>query len=81
MSRHKVRFQKQINGRVIKNIGNKNLDVQKKHLHRFTKFVMEKQALRERYIQLMKDAEKAVGRKEAVYLLRDADIIWQRINS
>ena len=42
---------------------------------------MEKQALRERYIKLMDDAEKAVGRKEALYLLRDAEIIWKRINS
>ncbi|AIQ97483.1 hypothetical protein EW15_1391 [Prochlorococcus sp. MIT 0801] len=42
---------------------------------------MEKQALRERYIKLMNDAEKAVGRKEAIYLLRDAEIIWDKINS
>ena len=47
----------------------------------FTKVVMEKQALRERYIKLMNDAEKAFGRKEAIYLLRDAEIIWQKINS
>ena len=42
---------------------------------------MEKQALRERYIKLMDDAEKAVGRKDAIYLLRDAEIIWNKINS
>ncbi len=47
----------------------------------FTKVVMEKQALRERYIELMNDAERAVGRKEAIYLLRDAEMIWQKINS
>ena len=40
---------------------------------------MEKQALRERYIKLMNDAERAVGRKEAIYLLRDAEIIWQKL--
>ena len=49
--------------------------------HMFTKIVMEKQALRERYIKLMYDAERAVGRKEAIYLFRDAEIIWQKINS
>jgi len=47
----------------------------------FSKVVIEKQALRDRYIELMKDAERAVGRKEAIYLLRDAEIIWQKINS
>tara|TARA_Y100001968_G_C18844090_1_gene474968 strand:- start:302 stop:421 length:120 start_codon:yes stop_codon:yes gene_type:complete len=38
----------------------------------FTKIVIEKQALIERYIKLMNDAEKAIGRKEALYILRDA---------
>ena len=47
----------------------------------FTKVLMEKKALRERYIKLMNDAERADGRKEAINLLRDADIIWQKINS
>ena len=47
----------------------------------FTKVVLEKQALRERYIKLINDAERAVGRKEAIYLLRDAEIIWHKINS
>ena len=46
----------------------------------FTKVVMEKQALRERYFKLMNDAERAFCRKEAIYLLRDAEIIWQKIN-
>ena len=47
----------------------------------YTQVVLDKQALRERYIKLMNDAEIAVGRKEAIYLLRDAEIIWQKINS
>ena len=46
-----------------------------------TKVVMEKQAFRDRYIKLMNDAERADGRKEAIYLLRDAEIIWEKINS
>ena len=45
----------------------------------FSKVVMEKQALRERYIKLMNDAERAVGRKEAIYVLRDAEVIWQKL--
>ena len=47
----------------------------------FTKTVMEKQVLRARYIKLMDDAERAVGRKEAIYLFRDAENIWQEFNS
>ena len=47
--------------------------------HMFTKTVMGKQDLRERYIKLMYDAERAVGREEAIYLFRDAEIIWKRL--
>ena len=45
----------------------------------FTKVVMEKQALRERYIKLMNDAKRAVGRKEAICLPRDDEIVWQKL--
>ena len=65
----------------MKNGAKRNVDDRSEKLHMFTKVVMEKQALRERYIKLMNDAERAVGRKEAIYLLRDAEIIRQKINS
>ena len=81
MSRHNVRISKRSPHRLIKKIGKENLDVRQENLNRFTKVVLEKQALRQRYIQLMNDAERAVGRKEAIYLLRDAEIIWQKINN
>ena len=83
MSRHNVRVRAKAPHGLIKNNVRKNKDVdyRQKKLHTFTKIVMEKQALRERYIKLMDDAEKAVGRKEAIYLLRDAEIIWQKINT
>ena len=64
----------------MKNVAISKVDDRPEKLHMFTKVVMEKQALRERYIKLMNDAERAVGRKEAIYLLRDAEIIWQKIN-
>ena len=64
-----------------KNVAKRKVDDRNEKLHMFTKVVMEKQALRERYIKLMNDAERAVGRKEAIYLLRDAQIIWHKINS
>ena len=81
MSRHNVRVKARPPHGFIKNNAKSKLDDQPEKLHMFTKIVMEKQALRERYIKLMNDAERAVGRKEAIYLLRDADIIWQKINS
>ena len=81
MSRHNVRVKtKSLHG-FIKHVANGNVDTRSEKLHMFTKVVMEKQALRERYIKLMNDAERAVGRKEAIYLFRDAEIIWQKINS
>ncbi len=81
MSRHNVRVRAKFPHGVIRNLHKRKVDVQSEELHMFTKIVMEKQALRERYIKLLDDAEKSVGRKEAIYLLRDAEIIWQKINS
>ena len=81
MSRHNVRVKAKYPHGFIKNVAKSKIDKRHEKLHIFTKVVMEKQALRERYIELMNDAEKAVGRKEAIYLLRDAEIIWQKINS
>ncbi len=81
MSRHNVRVKASYPYSFIKNVVKSDYDVQHEKLYMFTKVVMEKQALRERYIKLMNDAERAVGRKEAIYLLRDAEIIWHKINS
>ena len=81
MSRHNVRVKAKHPPGFIKNVAKIKDYHQQEKLHMFTKVVMEKQALRERYIKLMDDAERAVGRKEAIYLLKDAEIIWQKINS
>ena len=81
MSRHNVRVKVRSPHGFLKNVVKSKVDDLHEKLHMFTKVVMEKQALRERYIKLMNDAEKAVGRKEAIYLLRDAEIIWHKINS
>ena len=81
MSRHNVRVKAKYPHGLLKNVGNRKVDDRHTKLNMFTKVVMEKQALRQRYIKLMNDAERAVGRKEAIYLLRDAEIIWQKINS
>ena len=81
MSRHNVRVRAKFPHGLIKTVQKCKVDYRSEKLHMFTKIVMEKQALRERYIKLMDDAERAVGRKEALYLLRDAEIIWKKINS
>ena len=81
MSKHNVRVRARFPHGFIKNVGEKKVDERPEKFHMFTKIVMEKQALRESYIKLMNDAERAVGRKEAIYLFRDAEIIWQKINS
>jgi len=81
MSRHNVRVKVRSPHGFLKNVVKSKVDDRFEKLHMFTKVVMDKQALRERYIKLMNDAEKAVGRKEAIYLLRDAEIIWQKVNS
>ena len=81
MSRHNVRVKAKYPHGFIKNVAKSKFDDRNEKLHMFTKVVMEKQALRESYIKLMNDAERAVGRKEAIYLFRDAEIIWQKINS
>ena len=81
MSRHNVRVRARFSHDFKKNVAKRNVVDRSEKLHMFTKVVMEKQALRERYIKLMNDAERAVGRKEAIYLFRDAEIIWQKINS
>ena len=81
MSRHNVRVKVKYPLGIINNVDINKVDARDEKLDMFTKVVMEKQALRERYIKLMNDAESAVGRKEAIYLLRDAEIIRQKINS
>ena len=81
MSRHNVRVRASFPHGFMKNASKRKVDDRPVKIHMFTKVVMEKQALRESYIKLMNDAQSAVGRKEAIYLFRDAEIIWQKINS
>ena len=81
MSRHNVRVRAKLPHGRHKIVQKHKVDDRFEKPHMFTKTVMEKQALRERYIKLMDDAERAVGRKEAIYLFRDAENIWQEFNS
>ena len=81
MSGHNVRVRKKSKYGLIKNVQISKVDDRSEKLHMFTKVVLDKQVLRETYIKLMDDAERAVGRKEAIYLFRDAEIIYQKIKS
>ena len=81
MSRHNVRVRAMLPHGLPKNLQKCKVDARFEKTHMVTKTVMEKQAMRESYIKLMYAAERAVGRKEAIYLFRDAEIIWQKINS
>ena len=43
--------------------------------------LMNKQELRLRYIQLMKDAHKILGREEAIDLIKESEVIWQKLSA
>ena len=57
MSRHNVRVRAKLPHGRHKNVQKCKIDDRFEKTHMFTKTVMEKQALRERYIKLMDDAE------------------------
>jgi len=80
MSRHNVRVKAISTYGLNKNENKGTVNNRHEKFHIFTKISMDKQALKERYIKLMNDAEKAVGRKEAIYLFRDAENVWQKLN-
>ena len=48
-----------------------------KSLHEIQMQLMNKQELRLRYIQLMNDAQKILGRDEAIDLIKESEVIWE----
>ena len=52
-----------------------------KSLHEIQMQLMNKQELRLRYIQLMKDAQKILGREEAIDLIKEAEVIWEKLSA
>ena len=48
---------------------NYSLSLSEKSLHEIQMQLMDKQDLRRRYIQLMNDAQKTLGRQEAINLM------------
>ena len=52
-----------------------------KSLHEIQMQLMNKQELRLRYIQLMKDAQMILGREEAIDLIKESEVIWQKLSA
>ena len=58
---------------------NKNiLALSEKSLHEIQMQLMNKQELRLRYIQLMNEAQKILGRDEAIDLIKESEVIWEK---
>ena len=56
---------------------NKQNFASSKNLHEIQMQLMNKQELRLRYIQLMNDAQKTLGRNEAIDLIKESEVIWK----
>ena len=50
-------------------------------LHEIQMQLMNKQELRLRYIQLMNDAQKTLGRQEAIELMKESESIWRKLSA
>ena len=57
-----------------------NVELSEKSLHEIQMQLMNKQELRLRYIQLMNDAQKILGRDEAIDLIKEAEVIWEKLS-
>ena len=58
-----------------------NLTLSEKSLHEIQMHLMNKQELRLRYIKLMNDAQKILGREEAINLIKESEIIWKKLSA
>ena len=58
-----------------------NVPLSEKSLHEIQMQLMNKQELRLRYIQLMNDAQKILGRDEAIDLIKESEVIWEKLSA
>ena len=58
-----------------------NFALSEKSLHEIQMQLMNKQELRLRYIQLMNDAQKTLGRNEAIDLIKESEVIWKKLSA
>ncbi len=57
------------------------VELSEKSLHEIQMQLMNKQELRLRYIQLMNDAQKLLGRNEAIELIKESEVIWEKLSA
>ena len=57
-----------------------NVELSEKPLHEIQMQLINKQELRLRYLQLMNDAQNILGREEAIDLIKESNIIWEKLN-
>ena len=58
-----------------------NIVLSVKPPHSIQMQLMNKQELRLRYIQLMNDAQKILGRDEAIDLIKESEVIWEKLSA
>ena len=58
-----------------------NVALSEKSLHEIQMQLMNKQELRLRYIQLMNDAQNILGRDEAIDLIKESQVIWEKLSA
>ena len=58
-----------------------NVALNERFLHEIQMQLMNKQELRLRYIELMKDAQKIFGRDEAIALTKESEVIWEKLSA
>ena len=56
-----------------------NLARSDKSLHEIQMQLMNKQELRLRYIELMNDERKILGKQEAIHLFKESEVIWEKL--
>ena len=60
---------------------NHNVALSEKSLHEIQMQLMNKQDLRLRYIRLLNEAQKILGREETIELIRESEVIWRKLSS
>ena len=58
-----------------------NVALSEKSLYEIQMQLMNKQELRLRYIQLMNDAQKILGRDGAIDLIKESEVIWEKLSA
>ena len=58
-----------------------NVALSEKSLHEIQMQLMNQQELRLRYIQLMNEAQNVLGREEDIDLIKESEVIWEKLSA